>query len=171
MPTSSPFEHLESRFLAIVPPDFAEDLTLTEPTSEKDWEKYFDLRWRILRAPWKQPKGSERDDLEENAYHLTLKDRAGAPIAIGRLHLNCPKEAQVRFMAVEPAWQKRGLGSRILRQLEAEARARRAQVVVLNARRGAQPFYARHGYSLVGPAPTLFDDIHHVRMQKVLIDK
>lgn len=144
-------------------------LVLTRPEGAEDWSQYFNLRWRMLRAPWGQPEGSERDEMEESAYHLMYKDAAGAPAAIGRLHLNSPEEAQIRFMAVETAWQRAGLGSRILIALEAEAVKRGAKRVILNARRGVEPFYERHGYSLTGPAPTLFNAVRHVRMAKSLM--
>ena len=38
------------------------------PSTEKEFERYRDLRWGILRAPWNQPKGSEVDELESKAF-------------------------------------------------------------------------------------------------------
>ncbi|MEJ2362384.1 MAG: thioesterase, partial [Gammaproteobacteria bacterium] len=38
--------------------------TYKSPQTKQEWQAYFDLRWRILRAPWQQARGSERDDLE-----------------------------------------------------------------------------------------------------------
>jgi hypothetical protein len=54
----------------------------------------FNLRWRILRAPCGQPRGSEGDSAEESAFHLLLLDPAGKAVACGRSHLNNPDEAQ-----------------------------------------------------------------------------
>ncbi len=122
----------------------------------------------MLRAPWNQPRGSERDEREEDGVHLALWDLAGKAVAVGRLHLNSPTEAQVRFMAVEPSWERLGLGSRVLNELEAQARQRGAQVVVLNSRDRAQAFYRRHGYAATGEAGTLFGAVVHVRMTKRL---
>ena len=129
---------------------------------------YFDLRWRVLRKPWKQPRGSERDDLDATAFHVAITAPDGQPVAIGRLHLNSPAEAQVRFMAVDPAWRNQGLGGRILRALEDEARARRVASIVLNAREDASEFYLGHGYQVEGPGETLFDKVRHLRMRKDL---
>ena len=97
-------------------------LILRSPASPSDWDIYFDLRWRILRAPWGQPRGSERDSAEESAFHLLLLDPAGKAVACGRLHLNNPDEAQVRYMAVDEDVRGRGYGGRILKALEAQAR-------------------------------------------------
>jgi predicted GNAT family N-acyltransferase len=129
---------------------------------------YFDLRWRVLREPWNQPRGSERDNLDATAFHLIIRTPEGKPAAIGRLHLNSPEEAQVRFMAVDPAWRNRGLGGRILRRLEDEARGRRVPSIVLNAREDASEFYLAHGYQVEGQGETLFDRVRHVRMRKNL---
>ena len=141
---------------------------LTEPVSEADWTKYFDLRWRVLRAPWNQPRGSERDDREDTSIHLMVRDASGSPLAIGRAHFNAKTEAQVRYMAVEPALAGRGLGGRVLAGLEKRAQAQGATRIVLNARRPAIPFYLKHGYEVVGLADTLFGAIEHVRMEKAL---
>ena len=146
----------------------ADGLKLTELTGGALDSNYFDLRWRVLREPWNQPRGSERDDLDATAFHLVIRTPEGKPVAIGRLHLNSPAEAQVRFMAVDPLWRNRGLGGRILRGLEDEARARRVERVVLNAREDASGFYLAHGYQVEGPGETLFDKVRHVRMRKDL---
>jgi len=92
----------------------------------------------------------------------------GQALAVGRLHFNSPAEAQVRFMAVEPAAQGRGLGSVILRELEARARAAGVSAIVLNARDNVRPFYEKHGFTVTGPAATLFGEVKHVRMRKDL---
>lgn len=143
---------------------------IVSPRSERDWERYFDLRWRVLRAPWEQPRGSEKDDHEKDGQHLMICDEHGAePLAIGRLHFNSRTEAQVRFMAVAPSAQGRGFGSVILHELERRARDAGANSIVLNAREDAQQFYDKHGFSVVGPAPTIFGAVKHVRMRKDLL--
>ena len=144
-------------------------LILQSPRSPSEWDAYFDLRWRILRQPWGQPRGSERDSEDKLAFHLLLIDPARKPLACGRLHFNAPDEAQVRFMAVDQSAHGSGYGSRILRGLEAEAARRGAQKIVLNARDNVTEFYRRHGYAVIGEAETLFGVIRHVRMVKSLL--
>ena len=143
-------------------------LELRPPRSPVEWDRYFELRWRVLRAPWDQPPGSERDDREDDSQHLALWDAAGTPLAVGRIHLNSPTEAQVRYMAVEPAFDGRGFGGRILAGLERAGSELGASRVVLNARELARRFYERHGYAVVGPADTMFGSIVHYRMEKQL---
>lgn len=138
------------------------------PQSLAEWEDYFSLRWRVLRAPWNQPRGSEKDDLEDAGQHLMIAGPNSLAIAVGRLHFNSPAEAQVRFMAVDPQSRGRGLGGLILREFENRARAAGATSIVLNAREDAQRFYQKHGFAVIGPAPTIFSAVKHVRMRKEL---
>lgn len=158
-----------SSLLPMLGPYSISDLTLIEPSSEEELTSYYDLRWRILRKPWDQPRGSERDDLDAASYKLMFKTPGDRAVAVGRLHFNSSQEAQVRYMAVDPEWDRSGLGSRILQGLEAEARKRGAQTMVLNSRDKAIGFYEKHGYALSGQAGRLFGGkVQHVRMRKTL---
>jgi GNAT superfamily N-acetyltransferase len=141
-------------------------MKITYPESEQDFERYFDLRWRMLREPWKQPKGSERDEFEERALHIMICEEDRIPVAIGRAHFNNDTEAQIRFMAVEPRFQKTGLGSVVLKRLEDEVRKLGAQYTILDARDASVPFYEKHGYKVVSPSYTLFNTIPHFLMKK-----
>ena len=137
------------------------------PRDAAEWERYYDLRWRVLREPWAQPRGSERDSLDSEAVHAAIWDD-DRPLAAGRLHFNSPAEAQVRYMAVDESCRGKGLGSRILATLEARAVEAGAELMVLNAREEAAPFYLRHGYEAIGSAGVLFGAIPHFKMRKRL---
>jgi predicted GNAT family N-acyltransferase len=139
-----------------------------DPRSPSEWDAYFDLRWRILRQPWGQPRGSERDSEDDSALHLLLMDAAWKALACGRLHLTAPGEAQLRYMAVDEYACGCGYGAGILEALEVEARGRGAAKIVLNARDNAVKFYRKRGYGIFGDAETRFGMIHHVRMAKLL---
>ncbi len=143
-------------------------LELRSPSTEAEWLSYYDLRWRVLRAHWGQERGSERDERDAGAFNQMICNPDGNVIAAGRLHLNSPAEAQVRYMAVDPDYQGKDLGSAILTALETEARRLKAANVVLNSRDGAVPFYEKHGYRRVAEAPSLFGTIRHFRMEKQL---
>ena len=98
--------------------DTAAMMSVVEPSTPEQFEQYYDLRWRILRAPWRQPRGSEKDELENDSIHLMVSDNDNRVIGVGRLHLNSPKQAQIRFMAVETDYQREGIGSKLLLALE-----------------------------------------------------
>ena len=143
-------------------------LRIAKPETPDQLEEYFDLRWRELRAPWNQPQGSERDELEESADHVTARDENGRLLGIGRLHLNRGAEAQIRYMATEEHARGRGVGRGVVKELERLARAHGARRIVLNARLSVVGFYEHLGYSVTGSGPTMFDEVDHVRMEKRL---
>ncbi len=131
-------------------------------------ERVFDLRWRVLRAPWNQPRGSEQDSLENTSRHIVAVTLEGDFWGVGRVHWNSPEEAQIRYMAVEPLHGGKGIGSRILQALETFARESGALRIVLNARETAVPFYCKWAYNDIAEAATLFGCLAHRRMEKPL---
>jgi len=140
---------------------------IKEPKTKKEFEDYYRLRWDILRAPYKQPKGSEKDDLEDKAIHLIALDNKKI-IGVGRGHFNNNEEAQVRYMAIDNKYQGKGIGGMILDELEKRLKEKGARYVVLNARETALNFYKKHGYEVMGEAPTLYGKIKHSKMRKDL---
>ncbi len=137
------------------------------PISALDFALYFDLRWRVLREPWTTDRESGKDEHEDDAVHLmAYVDQRLA--GVGRLNFNTPTEGQIRYMAVEPSFRGRGIGSMILGKLEEFARSNGSTTLVLNAREAVVPFYQKHGYAVSGAAGKLFDCIVHWRMFKNL---
>ncbi len=142
-------------------------MDILEPNSEKDFKKYYDLRWRILRKPWDQLRGSERDELESKSIHImAIKD--SKVLGVGRGHFNNNDEAQIRYMAVDENQQGKGVGKSILRELEKRLKEKNAKYIVLNSRESALDFYKKQGYKVVGEAPTMFGVIKHFKMKKDL---
>ena len=141
-------------------------MKIIEPSTPDELQRYYDLRWKILRAPWNQPHGSEQDALEHSSSHLMVVDNHQAVIAVGRLHFNNIGEAQIRYMAVAIAQQRKGIGTLLINALEQRAVALGATRIVLDARENALRFYRKQGYEVQGPGHTLFNSIAHVKMRK-----
>jgi len=146
--------------------DFKNKNTLRPPESDADYDRYFDLRWRVLREPWGQPRGSERDGLDDSGVHVMAEDATGNLLGAGCLHFSNPEEAQIRYMAVEDFAQSHGVGRAMVEWLEVKAREKGASVVVLNSRESAVGFYERLGYSVTAQGDTLFGSIKHFKMRK-----
>jgi len=121
-----------------------------------------------LRAPWGQPRGSERDEFEDAACHLLARNDAGEPIGVGRIHWNSDDEARIRYMATHRDHRGRGVGAAIIERLEQIARERGTRHIVINARQRAVPFYEKLGYTVISDGETLFGVIPHKRMHKQL---
>jgi ribosomal protein S18 acetylase RimI-like enzyme len=141
-------------------------LIIKEPETKKDYENYFDIRWQILRRPWGQPRGSEKDGLEETSTHLMAYTENKIPVGAGRAHFNSETQAQIRFMAVVPDYRNNGIGGTLLTGLERRVKIGGAKYIVLNSRETAVGFYKKHGYSAEGRAMTLFGSVKHIKMRK-----
>ena len=143
-------------------------MKIIEPATAEEFDQYYELRWKILRAPWNQPRGSERDADDETSTHLMVLGKNNRLIGVGRLHFNSIREAQIRFMAIEVPEQRKGVGTCLLQTLEARAEKHGASHITLDARETALGFYCKQGYSPQGPGHTLFNSIAHVKMTKAL---
>ena len=143
-------------------------LEVRSPDNADEWRAYYALRYRVLRQPLGRPPGSERDALEEHSTHRMICDPTGKVLAVGRMHDAGDQTAQIRYMAVAVAQQRRGCGSRMLQALEQKAATLGASRIVLDAREAALGFYARQGYSAEGPGHMLYNSISHIRMRKTL---
>lgn len=139
-----------------------------QPKTEDEFDRYYKLRWKLLRAPWNQPRGSEADELEEQCFHLMAVDAADEIIAVARLQFNSDTEAQIRYMAVAGAYQRQGIGRELISAMEAHARNSGVKLIMLDARETAVGFYQKLGYEVVKKSYLLFDKIQHFRMSKEL---
>jgi len=138
------------------------------PKTALELEQYYQLRWKILRQPWGQALGSERDSLEQESIHRMILDENDKVIAVGRLEKSSQFSGQIRFMAVSDEAQGQGLGQQIIEALEHQAQKLGITEITLNAREDAVGFYQKLGYSLQGFSHLLFDEIKHFVMSKAL---
>lgn len=137
------------------------------PHTVQEWQRYYDLRWRVLRAPW-QAAGPAREPDDASSIHRMLCMDDGEVLAVGRLHQVDEHTGQIRFMAVASGRERRGYGSQLLQSLEQAARDIALDRVILQAREYAVPFYEHHGYERVEKTFLLFDEIQHYLMRKRL---
>ena len=144
-------------------------MKIIEPTTSEEFKKYYNLRYEVLRKPWGQPLGSERDEREETSIHRMIIDKkTGNALAVGRLQFNSTHEAQIRYMAVADDLQGKGLGSQIISALEDVARGKGIQRIILSARENALQFYKNNGYEIMEKTHLLFGKIQHWLMRKEL---
>ena len=143
-------------------------MEIRSPETDTEFEAYYDLRWRVLRQPWGQSSGSERDELDDDAAHVAGYDEVKGLVCVGRLHAVETGVGQVRYMAVEEPLRGRGLGQAVLDELERLAKRQGMSVIVLDAREAAVGFYRRNGYEAVGEGHVLFGEVRHSKMRKRL---
>ena len=141
---------------------------ISQPGTEKEYEQYYHLRWKILRAPWNQPEGTETDDIEDRCFHIMAVDEIKNIIAVARLQFNSNTEAQIRYMAVVREHEKNGIGRELVNAMELHAQNSSCKKIVLHARAPAIGFYQKLGYQVIEKSYLLFDEIQHFRMVKEL---
>jgi predicted GNAT family N-acyltransferase len=144
-------------------------IEIRTPKTKVEWEAYYDLRYRILREPLDQPRGSERNEGDATGEHFALYDNSALK-AIARLDHSGEQIAQVRFVAVEGNEQGRGYGRLIMEATELKAKERGDTKMILHARDYAVDFYLRLGYTLIEPSHKLFGVLQHYLMEKELCD-
>ncbi|MEW6995061.1 YiiD C-terminal domain-containing protein [Colwelliaceae bacterium MEBiC 14330] len=138
------------------------------PKTAQEFQQYYQLRWQVLRKPWQQAFGSEKDELEQDAIHLMIIDEHSQVIAVGRLDKASQFSGRIRYMAVHPDKQGQGLGKQLINALENRAQQLGIKELTLKAREQALAFYQRLGYAEQGFSHLLFDEIKHFSMNKSL---
>jgi predicted GNAT family N-acyltransferase len=141
------------------------------PQADAEWDAYYDLRWRVLRAPLGQPRGSERDALDRSSWHFAAFSTRGSIVGVGRLAFIDETVGQVGYMGVDEVWRGSGVGATLLRSILACADREGVRRLVVNARTPVRGFYERFGFIVVGDGPVLFEKVHHFRMvREAVID-
>ena len=141
---------------------------IKSPENKEEWENYLMFRWEILRKPLGMSKDSLADSIEDKSFHLMGIDDEEKVIASGRVHFNCENEAQIRYMAVDDSFKRKGVGTEIVKELENYAQSKGAIIMILNARENAISFYLSLGYQEVGPYQS-DTGIPHKTMKKNLV--
>ncbi|KAI1299654.1 putative acetyltransferase [Halotydeus destructor] len=149
--------------------------TIRSPETESEWLSYYDLRYRVLREPWRQPKGSEKLADDDEATHVAYFDGDNNVIGCARLHktkyFNDTDVGQIRLVAVHPDHQGKGIGRALNDYLEEEAKKSGLSVIILEARDNAVDFYERLGYVIIEKSYLLYGVIQHYMMSKTLSQK
>jgi predicted GNAT family N-acyltransferase len=123
------------------------------------------LRYEVFCLEQGVPVGEERDGRDADGVHLIAVDH-GTLLGTCRL-VFVGSTVQFSRLAVAQAARRQGIATALLRQADAETRARGANRLVLHAQTYARSLYEGNGYSTRGRE---FSEagIEHVAMEKVL---
>ncbi len=144
------------------------DWRIIQPSNSAEWEAYFQLRFEVLRKPWNEPIGSEKSEDDATSLHALILENTGKAIAVARIHQSIKNQLQVRFMAVRPEFQKKGIGGGMLKFVEKIGVKQYPETIeiILHARENAIEFYKSNGYNIVEESYVLFGEIQHYLMKK-----
>jgi len=141
-------------------------MIIKRPETPEEFQRYRDLRWKILRAPYDQPKITEQDDVGVEDFPIMVCEVDGIPIGVGRAHFISEDQAQIRSISVEEEWAGKGIGTMVLKELEKIVLEKGAKRIIIHARNSAVEFYKKNGYKVLEPSYTLFEQIKHTLMEK-----
>lgn len=132
-----------------------------------EYERMLDLRRRVLREPLGLDFTPSQRQSEAGHFHLAWYDSKKLVACLVLQPLDSEK-IRMRQVAVEPSWQRRGVGRAMVAACERFARERGFATIVANARETATGFYERLGYRTTDER-FIEVGIPHVRVEKRLI--
>ena len=85
-------------------------ITITIPKTREDFKAYYELRYKVLRAPWGQPKDTEKDDYEPISQHfMAIDDENGKIVGVIKMFEKTEGVGWVSHLAIDPGYQKKGV--------------------------------------------------------------
>ena len=144
-------------------------IAIRTPQSKDDFKAYYALRYRVLREPWGQARGTEKDDYEPLSQHLmAVDDVDGEVVGVIKWMEREPGVAWLSHLAIASERQKQGIGRLLVRAVEDAAQAQGCRVIGANSRLNSTDYFERLGYRIKGLPVNYFSTIQLVWMEKDL---
>jgi N-acetylglutamate synthase-like GNAT family acetyltransferase len=144
-------------------------MIIRSPRTREDFKAYYELRFQVLRAPWGQARGTEKDDYEPISRHfMGVDEKTGAVMAVGKLFEKEPGVAWMSHLAVDPQQQQKGLGTQLMKHIEDEARKQGYTRIGVQARLNTTKYFEKAGYVMKGLPAHYFGTTQVVWMEKPL---
>lgn len=116
----------------------------------------------------KEQNVAEADEIDGESGPLYFVGYSNnEPLVTARVFEETPKTWHIQRVAVKKSVRKRGLGSRIIIEIEDNARKKGIGLLTLGAQDQAQTFYLKLGFKVQGAA-FLEAGIKHHRMDKMI---
>ena len=146
-------------------------IEIKTPRTREEFKAYYDLRYRILRQPWAQPRGTEKDDYEPISQHFMAVDSdSGEIVGVIKLYEKEPGVGCFSHMAVTGAYQKLGIGRMLLDAVEKFARQQGYTSLGCYSRLNTTLYFEKAGYRIAGLPTHYFGTTQVVWMEKDLTD-
>ncbi|SFG33999.1 Acetyltransferase (GNAT) domain-containing protein [Sporolactobacillus nakayamae] len=107
------------------------------------------LRNKVLRKPIGKDIYSENLSIEkDNDFYAVLMDNK--IIATFSIFVEAPQVAHLTAFAVEPVFQRQGMGSKLLNYAIEDLKSKNFKQIKVNARSTAHEFYQKNGFEDIG---------------------
>jgi len=112
-----------------------------------DYSKVVQLRSLVLRQPLglRFSINDLKPDQHELIFALMLENK---PVACVQIKPLSKTQVKLRQMAINPDFQRRGLGKMLIQKVEAYLQTQGFRNIELNARKTALEFYQKSGYKI-----------------------
>jgi N-acetylglutamate synthase-like GNAT family acetyltransferase len=135
-------------------------------TQDREYAMEKELRNRVLRMPLGLTLSEQDLQGEEGQFHLVAVDGPGRVIGCA-LAVIMENRAKVRQIAIEEAYRGRGIGTKLIKDIEQAVRSKNIGTLTLHARVTARRFFEKLGYTATSGVFTEVT-IPHIKMEKVL---
>jgi GNAT superfamily N-acetyltransferase len=114
-------------------------------------QEIIDLRHAVLRAGLPRESARFSGDDDSETVHLAVKDGAKivgcATVLVNEW--NGERACQLRGMAVDPIYRRRGVGMKLLVEVDRIAAENGVRILWANARKPVAEFYRKYGWEIV----------------------
>jgi N-acetylglutamate synthase-like GNAT family acetyltransferase len=144
-------------------------IKITSPSTREEFKAYYDLRYKVLREPWGQPRGTEKDDYEPVSQHfMAVDDQSGKIVGVIKLMEKETGVGWLSHLAVDPHHQRQGIGQMLLEKVEAVSRQQQYTSIGAMSRLNTTSYFEKFGYHMAGIPSIHFGVVQVVWMEKKL---
>jgi N-acetylglutamate synthase-like GNAT family acetyltransferase len=144
-------------------------ITIKNPTTRDELKAYYELRHHVLREPWGQPRGSEKDDYEPISQHFMAIDPANQiPVGVVKLFEKSPGVGWFSHLAVKSEFQRKGIGKQLVAVVEEAARRQGHHILGCMSRLNTTAYFEKLGFKVTGLPANYFGTTQVVWMEKTL---
>ncbi|MGL5083550.1 MAG: GNAT family N-acetyltransferase [Microcoleaceae cyanobacterium] len=120
-------------------------------TTDQERAALYEQRWFVLRKPLALERGTEQDqyDPEPQTCHFAASC-SSQMVGSARFRQLSPTLGSIAYVAVLPEFQRRGIGTALVKYAIKIARQRDCQQVRLMSRSDAMDFYKKLGFCEIG---------------------
>ncbi len=144
-------------------------IVIKHPVTRDEFKEYYHLRFEVLRKPWGQPKGTEKDDYEPISQHfMALNQADGKIVGVVKLFEKEPGIGWFSHLAVAHGYQHLGVGKQLMAAVEDAARESGYTILGCMSRLNTTAYFEKLGFAITGLPDHYFGTIQVAWMEKKL---